>query len=314
MTAGGPAGPFGSFVLSSAAWFCLPRRLLRHPQFGDRCLSFSGGEALGGCRLLSLCRWPVWVWLQRASACSRQRFGSVGRSRCSRLLGAAWLLNFLPLKPGGRRASCISQGREQDRFPMPVLVVVQSIVVGLACFVTQVGAALERGCCLASGAGEWLRGLLIFAPLPAAAVCAFTFPRTGRFSPLLALLLPLSRFATRTRSSGPCDIGSLFWIAGAQRRRERGIGTAGVSQSASLVPIAGNGLGVRRMARRFFARVLPKWFGDGSDVPLGLGVSPKLVNRACEVVVAIPVGLLCVWWSPAEKVRFAGFLGRPMPA
>lgn len=229
------------------------------------------------------------------------RFGSVGRFEMFALLGAAWLLNFLPLKPGVAGRLAYHKVVNKIDFRCSVLVVVQSIVVGLACFVTQVGAALlSEAVASRLGAGEWLRGLLIFAPLPAAAVCAFTFPRTGRFSPCWRYS---AAFAFRYADSLVWAVRYwlLFWIAGRNVGVSGASAIAGVSQSASLVPIAGNGLGVREWLVGFSARVLPKWFGDGSDVPLAFGVSTELVNRACEVVVAIPVGLLCVWWLAGRR-------------
>jgi len=58
-----------------------------------------------------------------------------------------------------------------------------------------------------------------------------------------------------------------------------------VSQIAMLVPIAGNGLGLREWAIGLTAASL-----TGLDPQAGLAAD--LVNRAVEVLVAVPVGLL----------------------
>jgi hypothetical protein len=68
---------------------------------------------------------------------------------------------------------------------------------------------------------------------------------------------------------------------------------AGVSQAAMLVPFVGNGLGVREWAIRLVAPALPAWFAGDAGLTGTLALSADLLNRAGEIVAAVPVGLLC---------------------
>ncbi|MBX3388955.1 MAG: hypothetical protein KF691_05820 [Phycisphaeraceae bacterium] len=219
------------------------------------------------------------------------RFGRVTCVEMLALLGGAWLLNYLPLKPGvaGRVAYHKSVNRIDVRWSL--VVVVQSIVVGLCCFVLQAtlaSIAAERNWSEPGKVG------LIASPL-AAALLGLLIPRRGaltngwRYS---------AAFAFRYADSLVWAVRYwlLFGVAGQPQGASTSAAIASVSQSASLIPIAGNGLGVREWMVGLAAQSLPVWYGKDSAVPLAFGVSAELLNRACEVVVALPVGLLSLWW------------------
>lgn len=220
------------------------------------------------------------------------RFGKVGTVEMFGLLGGAWLLNFLPLKPGvfGRLAYHKAVNKIDVRWS--ALVVVQSIFVGVVCFAIQIALALAGAVLELS---EWSRAGLIGLPLPIAIVGAIALPRNGatphwwRFAAAFAF-----RYADSLVWALRYSI--LFSLAGRPVGVSGSAAIAGISQSASLVPFAGNGLGVREWLVGFSARILPQWFGDGRDMPVAFGISTELLNRACEVAVAVPLGLVCVWW------------------
>lgn len=219
------------------------------------------------------------------------RFGKVGCGEMLALLGGAWLLNYLPLKPGVAGRVAYHKHVNGIDFRWSLVVVIQSIVVGLACFVTQVALAsiaAERAW------SEWGRASFIASPL-VLAILGLALPRKGltehawRYS---------AAFAFRYADSLVWSLR--YWLLFSVAGRPQGVSTtsaiAGISQSASLIPFAGNGLGVREWMVGLAARSLPEWYGKDTSMPVAFGVSAELLNRACEVVVAVPVGLLSLWW------------------
>lgn len=219
------------------------------------------------------------------------RFGRVGGFEMFALLGGAWLLNYLPLKPGVAGRVAYHKHVNEIDFRWSLVVVIQSIVVGLACFgiqVTLASIAAERAW------SEWGRAALIASPLPLA-LLGLALPRSGKLEHGWRYS---AAFAFRYADSLVWSVR--YWLLFSVAGRPVGVGTAsaiaGISQSASLIPIAGNGLGVREWMVGLAARSLPEWYGKPGEMPIAFGVSAELLNRACEVVVAVPVGLLSLWW------------------
>ena len=70
----------------------------------------------------------------------------------------------------------------------------------------------------------------------------------------------------------------------------------GAAQAAALVPFLGNGLGLTEWAVGLTAAALPSWMAGGVGPEQSVGLLAALVNRAAEVAVALPVGLVSAWW------------------
>lgn len=219
------------------------------------------------------------------------RFGRVGVFEMFMLLGGAWLLNYLPLKPGvaGRVAYHKSVNGIDVRWSL--VVVGQSIAVGLLCFTVQIALAsfaADRAW------SESSKAMLIASPLALAVIGVVMLKRrrTGeswRYWAAFAF-----RYADSLVWAGRYWL--LFWVAGRPQGLSTSAAIAGISQSASLLPFAGNGLGVREWMVGLAARSLPEWYGKQTAMPVAYGVSAELLNRACEFAVATPVGLLSLWW------------------
>ncbi len=220
------------------------------------------------------------------------RFGRMGALEMFALLGATWLLNYLPFKPGVAGRVAYQKAVSNIDVRWSVLIVVQGIVIGLGCFVLQAGIATIAAML---GLGELHRAGLVALPLGVALACAWVLPRSGATAHWWRYALS---FAFRYADSMVWAVRYwvLFHLAGKPMGVSESAAIAGISQSASLIPLAGNGLGVREWMVGFAARTLPAWFGSGSDMPVAFGISTELLNRACEAAVAIPTGLACVWW------------------
>ncbi|MGH7243982.1 MAG: hypothetical protein ACREJD_11230 [Phycisphaerales bacterium] len=219
------------------------------------------------------------------------RFGKVSCGEMLALLGGAWLLNFLPLKPGVAGRVAYHKTVNGIDYRWSLVVVIQSIVIGLCCFGLQVALASIAAERLWS---EEVKATFIASPL-AISLIGLAAPRRGVMTHWWRYC---GAFAFRYADSlvWALRYWLLFWIAGRPQGLSTTAAIAGISQSASLVPFAGNGLGVREWMVGLAARSLPEWYGKDTSMPVLDGVSVELLNRACEVVVAVPVGLLSLWW------------------
>ncbi|MEQ8850391.1 MAG: hypothetical protein RIB32_01255 [Phycisphaerales bacterium] len=223
---------------------------------------------------------PTLSWLASAGAlwALTRRFGHVTPAEMIALVGSAWLLNYLPLKPGlvGRLAYHKRVNGISIRNSARVLIesVVMTAVAG--------GVVLGVGVCAQAGLiSQTVEIALVAAPLAMLGVACVVRPPGTRGGWLI--LAMLFRY-----------VDMLVWIArywAIFHALDRPIGLddcvliASASQLAIIVPITGNGLGVREWAVGLTAAAV------GGDLEIALAAD--LVNRAAEVLVAIPIGLAC---------------------
>jgi hypothetical protein len=91
------------------------------------------------------------------------------------------------------------------------------------------------------------------------------------------------------------------------------VALAAASQLASLIPLGGNSLGWREWVTGFVAPLLPVGLSLTTTIGLHTGLTADLVNRAFEIVLAVPIGLACAAWvgsrtrglasEPASRAR-----------
>ena len=219
-----------------------------------------------------------WLVVSESFRSLTGRYGSLGRAEMAGLIGSAWLLNYLPMKPGmfGRLAyhKHVNGIRYAD----------SARVLGFS--VSLTGVSLGLLVCVAflvrTGGPAW-----VWCTAPAA-------------------ILGLAAIATRKR--GPWTgrvvyagmlryIDSMIWVGryaasfalvGAPLSFADSVAVAAVSQVALLIPVSGNGLGVREWGVRL--------------VTSPVGLLADVVNRAAEMVVAVPIGIAGTAWS-VRRVR-----------
>ena len=95
----------------------------------------------------------------------------------------------------------------------------------------------------------------------------------------------------------------VFAIADSPVSMAQAAAVAAVSQVAMSVPLVGNGLGLREWAVGLLRASLPAWYGVAAASSAGL--TADLVNRAAELLVAVPVGLLCAA-AVTRRIRAVG--------
>lgn len=228
------------------------------------------------------------------------RYGRVGLAEMAALIGSAWLLNNLPMRPGmvGRVAyHKVVNG-------IPVRDSVRVLICALGC--TAVAAAII----LAAAGGTRLAGggaivLIIAAAAPAILLLAASAAVRRRSGP--ATMRWRLGVATSLRIA---DVGLwavrywlVFRLIGTPVVPEAAAIIAAASQLAMVVPVQ---LGVREWIVGLAAAWLPPSLAvAGTRAAGAAGVAPgllaDLVNRAAELLVALPVGLVSGVWLAGRR-------------
>jgi uncharacterized membrane protein YbhN (UPF0104 family) len=221
------------------------------------------------------------------------RVGKVGPGEMLALIASAWLLNYLPVRPGvfGR----VAYHKAVNAIPIrdSALVVAANIASGL------VALAL-----LGVGVAALGRDLPVWAPaLPVATCLVVSFvPTRSPWTRVFAL-------SCAFRAADSCVWIARYWLAfslvGTPISVPEATALSIVAQAAMLVPIVGNGLGLREWAVALVAGALPAWSAGASvaAAPVTPGLSADLLNRAVELAIALPVGLTACAWVARRLAR-----------
>ena len=227
------------------------------------------------------------------------RYGPVKPGEMLWLVGGAWLLNYLPMRPGmvGRVAYHKRVNGIPVRTSMGLLAVSMGLTAGAIVILAVLGVALRWA---RNPATEY--GVIGAVGVGIAGVAMACRAWGGPWRIATALLL---RY-----------VDMLVWVArywimfrlvGHTLGFEQACAIAAVSQAATAVPLSGNGLGLREWAVGLSMASLPAWYGAGAapaiaegsgSVAAGatdaatLGMLADLVNRGVEMAVAVPVGLV----------------------
>ncbi|MDX2146413.1 MAG: hypothetical protein SFZ23_02735 [Planctomycetota bacterium] len=249
--------------------------------------------------LLAIALPPLHIILSALAlwALTRQ-YGRVGFLEMCWLVSGAWLLNFLPLRPGllGRVAyhKAINGIAIRDSARALVLSIATGAAAILLAFLIAIFVANAPW-------GPWVLALPV-------SICGLIAWSTWRGQSLDADRLrpfPMLAIAVGARYADVL-VWSLryllvFEAIGMPVRLVQSVAIASVGQLASLVPFVGNGLGLREWAVGLASEVLPNWTARNADSSLlvsgqfttaQVGVLADLMNRLVEVVVCMPLALI----------------------
>lgn len=222
-----------------------------------------------------------WLLISLSFRFLQSRYAPVGFGEMSALIASAWLLNYLPLKPGmiGRLAyhKHVNGIRYADSARVILVSVTLSglsigVLVGIALLVRFSGPAWGWAWCL---------------PVPVAlALAAIALRNRGLWwwrvaaaglMRYLDMMVWIGRYAASFALIGsPLDFQTALLVAA-------------VSQVALMIPISGNGLGIR------------EWGVRAVTSPAGL--LADVVNRAAELVVSLPIGVVGTIWATRRLTR-----------
>ncbi len=245
------------------------------------------GWMVGGLLVLPVLSWGCTTALFLVLT---RRYGRVGTREMGALIGAAWLLNYLPLRPGmvGRVAyhKAVNGIRVRDSAG----VVVQAV----AC--TAVAAVMLAATAGVMGASVWVLGVPLVVVV--GGVLGVRWRWVNRWTPYEPPWATRLLWAVGIRYVDMTIWAARYWLAfgviGAPLRFDQAALVAAVAQVAMLAPIA---LGVREWVVGLFSAVTV------------VGLAADVLNRAAEILGAIPVGLLSLAWLARQARGRAGTLG-----
>lgn len=234
---------------------------------------------------------PLVSWLTTSLAfwLLSRRHAPVPLSDMTALIGAAWLLNYLPF-----RAGMVGRVAFHKRYhAMAVRDSVGVMVKALVATGVSLAALLAAAALSTRVDSELARGAIVLAPTLLAAgialgagVLGLSFwPEAGAVA---ARSLDMLAWAARYLIA--------FELLGRSITLPQAAAITAVSQAAMLVPITGAGLGLREWAVAITAGVLPAFvIASGSQgQATALALAADLLNRAAETLVALPAGLVSV--------------------
>lgn len=237
-----------------------------------------------------------------------KRHGPVGLKEVSCLIGAAWLLNYLPLRPGllGRVAY------HKAVHGIPVMATVRVTLTSIACAAAAIALLVLAAVAAATLTGDDALQFVTLAigPTVLLALAALIAARTARPAHLITTVLlryaDLFVWACRYWIVFSMIDHPIAWpAAGAM---------AAVVQVAMLVPIVGNGLGLREWTVGLTSAALPPGLVSArGTLSTTIGLAADLTNRLAEVCCAVPVGLLSAAYLARRKLRMGNRLESNAP-
>ncbi len=245
-----------------------------------------------------------WALMSATFSALMKPFGRVGRAEMAALIAASWLLNYLPMRPGllGRVAYHKTVNRIAVRDSLKTIagnVGCGFVAMAFGALVAASGGGAALGASF-SWIGRW-PGVVAAAPL--VALLAGALGAGAMRAPLLGSWANASLLRYADLLVWAARYAIVFRIVGQEIDVFGAIAIATVSQAASLIPIVGNGLGLREWAVGLTAAALPAWMLGQGDVAREVGLAADLVNRAAEVCAAVPVGLASAWWLARRRPR-----------
>jgi len=232
------------------------------------------------------------------------QYGRVRLVEMTIVVGSAWLLNLLPMRPGlmSRVAyqKLVSGVSVRDSVKITIFsVITQALAAGLVVACVALVAGLERWAGLSQHDARALllalgTGLLALLAGATWALRAGA-QRLGGPAPIDAWRLAAG---TALRLADAMVWTTRYWLAflviGHEITAVQAAAIAVVSQIVGLTPVQ---LGLREWAVGICGRFLPATAAVGTGgARTALGLSADLLNRAAELAVSLPVGLVCTWW------------------
>jgi hypothetical protein len=228
-----------------------------------------------------------WLLISASFWTMMRRHGRIGYAEMSQCIGAAWLLNYLPLRAGmvGRIAYHRAVNGIAVRDSLSVML--WNMGIGAVAVFAVIGIVIGPGLppqdprlayALAAGLLVPAFGRFVLAPRGMAWVADVLLLR------YLDMLVWVARYVV------------VFAIVGEPISLGGAVAVAAACQAALLVPFIGNGLGVREWVVGLTASALPAALvADSGDLSTATGLLADVVNRAAEIAAAIAVGQVSLW-------------------
>lgn len=223
-----------------------------------------------------------WVFVSQCLWALNRRHGQVERSEMLMLVGSAWLLNHLPMRPGmvgriGYHAKVnkirVRDSVEASVWSMVHAAIANAIGLGLTLLMSPSIGIIQLTLLLCVPLGVLLV-LAVLAETKSDQLGLMMRALLWRYADLLVWML---RYA------------AAFAMLGVQITPVQIALVTAVSQIAQVIPITGGGLGFREWGVGLTASMTPGTQGIGMRTAVGADV----INRIAETIIVIPVGLIC---------------------
>jgi len=235
------------------------------------------------------------------------RHGQLGVMEMQAVIASSTLLNYAPLRPG--LASRAAYHHVVNGIPLmaTMLTVVQSMALALIGIAWLAGAAwLLRA---TGGIGGPQVAIAFIALAPAVGIAGIMAAPAGSWRRAIAVAwlwrcVDMSAWGVRYHAA--------FAITGISLSLSDSAVAAAGAGAANLVPLVGNGLGVREWLVAMTGSSMRLWTMDA-------GLAADIVNRAGDLLVCVPLGLVALpfvaaWLRAATRAQRMAEEGRaPAP-
>lgn len=223
-----------------------------------------------------------WIFVSQCLWALNRRHGEIARLEMLALVGSAWLLNHLPMRPGlvgriGYHAK-VNQIRVRDSVEASVWSLVHAIIanaigLGLALLISP-GVGIAQIALILS--------IPIFVLIIAAMLAETKSDQLGlmirglmwRYADLLVWML---RYA------------AAFAMLGVEITPLQIVLVTAVSQAAQVIPITGGGIGFREWGVGLAATM----YKGTAVIDMRTAIGADLINRVAETIIVVPLGLWC---------------------
>lgn len=246
---------------------------------------------------------PLVSWLATSATFSllSQRYARVPWQDMTALIGTAWLLNALPLRPGMVGRLAFHKKYHHMPITASIRVMLLAMVLSLVALVLLFVAAIL----VLQIASQTVQIVVLLIPTVAIGVAAMGAKFMGMtyWREVAALF-----FKSIDMLSWVVRYALVFSLVGQSLSVEHIVLIACVGQIAMLVPITGNGLGLREwvVGLTLAAAAQPGM----REQATAIGLTADLVNRAAETLLSVPVGIV----SSAFVARAARRYSKAKPA
>lgn len=223
-----------------------------------------------------------WLFVGLCLHALMRRHGMVGVREMLELVGSAWLLNHLPMRPGlvgriGYHAK-VNQIRVRDSISASIWSMIHAAIAN----------AIALGLMLIVAEDTSLPILMLILSIPVgvfAISTVFAFLHSDKLGYLMLGLV----FRNADLLVWMVRYAAAFAILGITITPMQIVLITAVSQIAQVIPITGGGLGTREWGVGFVAKMT----STGAQITLRTAILADLINRVAETIIVIPLGLVC---------------------
>ena len=223
-----------------------------------------------------------WLFVGLCLHALMRRHGQVGRREMLALVGSAWLLNHLPMRPGlvgriGYHAK-VNRIRVRDSIEASVWSMIHAAIAN----------AIALGIVLLIPSDTAIGMLMGYLSIPLVVFGLVSFV-LFRVRPKHGFLVLGLMFRNADLLVWMIRYAAAFTLLGLHISPMQIVIITAVSQIAQVIPITGGGLGLREWGVGIAADMSAKT----SAITMRSAIGADVINRIAETIIVIPLGVIC---------------------